>query len=396
MDPDAAHNDAVYSFSPVTFNDHAGKLWIVTILSLIYSSLVALARGYIKYQMFGFDDILFAGASILHLAQSIAIFVGLNNGLGKYNSITSSEQWTISSKSTTAAVILCLLALCLAKCSVLALVLRIIGSKPGKDKRVCIGLMVFTVAWGVGSCLAWLVNCHSDTLLTVDNVKQCPNQNARWAVITAFDILTEIFTWLLVVELSWSVNISFARKCQVVSAFSFRLPLIALAAVHLAYSGTYPTSPEPQFDVTNTLICQQVLISWALISATVPNLKNFLKSFSIGMGFPVAFDFTMSGSSQAYALKSLQNNRSTNNRSTTTSAAAVATSVNAPSHSANWRPDQVSNQTTAGRNSNSQNSGDDMSEDGRISRAGSQELIISKQVAWDVTYEDNHNGYIKP
>lgn len=51
-------------FSPVTFNDHAGELWIVTILSLIYTACVAAARTYIKYNMFGFDDALIAMAMV--------------------------------------------------------------------------------------------------------------------------------------------------------------------------------------------------------------------------------------------------------------------------------------------------------------------------------------------
>lgn len=51
-------------FSPVAFNDHAGKLWIVTILSLIYSSLAVMARAYIKYKMLGLDDILLALATV--------------------------------------------------------------------------------------------------------------------------------------------------------------------------------------------------------------------------------------------------------------------------------------------------------------------------------------------
>jgi hypothetical protein len=63
MDPETSNNGS-HRFSPVAFNDHAGQLWIVTILSLIYSVLVATARAYIKHQMFGFDDILFALATV--------------------------------------------------------------------------------------------------------------------------------------------------------------------------------------------------------------------------------------------------------------------------------------------------------------------------------------------
>jgi hypothetical protein len=61
-------SEAPYSgsprFSPVTPDDHAGQLWIVTILSLTYSTLVVTARGYIKYKMFGFDDILIGLATV--------------------------------------------------------------------------------------------------------------------------------------------------------------------------------------------------------------------------------------------------------------------------------------------------------------------------------------------
>ncbi|KAI8718150.1 hypothetical protein NCS52_00893000 [Fusarium sp. LHS14.1] len=384
--------DGSHRFSPVTFNDHAGQLWIVTILSLIYSALVATARAYIKYQMFGFDDILIALATVLQLAQSIAIFVGLSHGLAKYNSITSPEQWATSSKSTLASVVLCVLSLSLAKCSVLALVLRIIGTKTGKNRIFCIGLMVVSVVWGVGSAVGFLVNCRADALLTPDNVKQCPSQVTRWAVVTTIDILTEIFTWLLVVQLSWSVSMSFARKCQVAMAFSFRIPLIALSAIHLAYISKYPDATEPQFAVTNSLLFQQTMIAWSLISATVPNLKNFLKSFSIGMGFPLAFDLSIYGSSNVYALQSLGNDHS---RVTTSAAAHDVTSTSVRVHHAdgeprgrphNWRPDQVSTQSTATHNYGN-NTRDNISEEGELSRTGSQEMIINKEVAWQVTYE---------
>ncbi|KAF3074483.1 hypothetical protein CFAM422_003231 [Trichoderma lentiforme] len=393
MDPETS-NDGSFQFSRVTFNDHSGQLWIVTILSLIYGLFGAVTRAYIKYRMFGFDDLLLAFATVFHIAQAIAMFVGLNNGLGKFNSITPLEQWATSSKSVLAAVILCFITLSLAKCSVLALILRIIDSKTGKSKPFCIGLMVLSSAWGIGSSIAFLINCRSGTLLTLDNVKQCPNQNARWAVITAIDILTEILTWLLIVWVSWSVNMSFSRKCQVALAFSFRLPLIAFSAIHLAYFSKYPTSPEPQFAVTNSLLFQQTMIVWSLITATVPNMKNFLKSFSIGLGFPLAYDSSVYGSSNAYPLRSLENSRSK-----ATSAAGASTSVwirdqsdsEARGRPHNWRPDQVPNQTAAMAHHFGRDSRENLSDEER-SRTGSRDMIIIKEVAWKVTHEDHQSA----
>jgi hypothetical protein len=65
--------------SPVTPDDHAGKLWIVTILSLIYALHVAGARAFIKRHMFGLDDVLYGMATVssplsaLQPANSVAI-----------------------------------------------------------------------------------------------------------------------------------------------------------------------------------------------------------------------------------------------------------------------------------------------------------------------------------
>lgn len=85
-------------FSPVSFSDHAGNVWIITILSLAYSSSVAAVRVYTKMRMYGIDDALIGVAMVLHLGQAIALFIGLNNSFAKFNSITDKDQWTTSSR----------------------------------------------------------------------------------------------------------------------------------------------------------------------------------------------------------------------------------------------------------------------------------------------------------
>jgi hypothetical protein len=44
--------------SAITFDDQAGKLWIVTILAIIYVTLSAMVRGFVKWGMYGVDDYL--------------------------------------------------------------------------------------------------------------------------------------------------------------------------------------------------------------------------------------------------------------------------------------------------------------------------------------------------
>ena len=71
---------------------------------------------------------------------------------------------------------MCLLILALAKCSLLALILRIIGTNSGRSRLFCMGLIVLSAVWGIGSIVGILVNCRSETLLTLDHGKGCPSQ----------------------------------------------------------------------------------------------------------------------------------------------------------------------------------------------------------------------------
>lgn len=180
-------------------------------------------------------------------------------------------------------------------------------------------------------------------------------------MITALDVSTEILTWMLIVQLSWTVNMSFVRKCQVAMVFSFRLLLVALSVCHLIYVDKYPTSAQPQFAIASSLLFQQVMIVWSLISATVPNMKNFLKSFSIGMGFPLPPDLSWYESNQSYQLRSLESRQPRGASSTAAAGAGTITSAGAydPSDSGlrsrpyNWRLSQGLDETTAkGRSSN--------------------------------------------
>ncbi|OBS26162.1 hypothetical protein FPOA_00105 [Fusarium poae] len=375
--------------SPITPDDHAGKLWIMTILSLIYAFHVAVARFYIKYRMLGVDDALYGVAVVMHLGQTVAMFIGLGNGLGKKNSITTPEQWAVTSKCLVASTIFFIMTLTFAKCSVLALIRRIIDCRPGKSEIFCISLMVITGIWGVTSSISFLINCDPTSVLTVHNLQRCPHQRSRWLSIASLDMTLELLTLALIVQLVWSVNIGHSRKWQVVAAFSFRLPLIGILAVHVAYANKFPLSDEPQFAVTKALMWQQIMVSWSLLSATSPNLKSFMSSFNIGWGFPVAFDETNPDARNSIALQDLELAKISCPEVTTSTISSVA-SVSSSGRPCNWRPDIVAHQATVTHDCE-RTSLDDITEEG-ISRTGSHEMIINKEVTWNVTYEDKRRS----
>lgn len=68
-----SHNidDGTVAFSPIEQNDHAGYLWIVTILGMIYSSFSGLARARIKKGIYGADDYLIGLATVSMILSQI-------------------------------------------------------------------------------------------------------------------------------------------------------------------------------------------------------------------------------------------------------------------------------------------------------------------------------------
>lgn len=220
-------------------------------------------------------------------------------------------------------------------------------------------------------------------------------QYARWQAITAVDVITEIFICALPLTFVWPTNMSRSIKFKVFLAFAFRLPLVYLSAAHLQLFRDYWQSSQPQFAISGSLILQQVMLTYSLISATIPNLKSFMKSFSVGMG--VSIGFIRSGlddSSNAYPIQSFQpHSRSTGNRSQRRRGDDVTlTTLDAGNESEGhelrpiFRPDQVQHEVTIKGSSDGKSAGT-AEEERAVSRSGSQDMIIKKEVVWNVYHE---------
>lgn len=58
----------------------------------------------------------------------------------------------------------------------------------------------------------------------------------------------------------------------------------ALAIAHAVYRARTPTHPRPGLAFVPTLALAEAELCWSLTSATIPNLKSFMKSFNTGFG----------------------------------------------------------------------------------------------------------------
>ena len=168
-------------FSPITETDHAGYIWIVTIIGTSYTALSLLLRAWIKYRVYGWDDLLIAIGTVLHLGQSIAVYLGLSYGLAKSNAITDAADGPAASKAWFATELMGLLVLGFSKCSVLALMLRVFTPETGitSGYRACLVLTLLSALWCIASVIAISAGCDTATVLSSASRDSCPGLVSR-------------------------------------------------------------------------------------------------------------------------------------------------------------------------------------------------------------------------
>lgn len=153
-------------------------------------------------------------------------------------------------------------------------------------------------------------------------------------------------------------------KFQVIFAFAFRLPLIALSGLHLSYMAHARASDEPLLAVVSPLVVEQAMLTWSLVSATIPNMKRFMRSFDMDFGIGVP-----------------RSDSSTDHPEPRNSYPLQDIKKRDPSYLA-LRPDNVQYEASA----EAQDVGV-IDGGSSLSKSGSQEMIIRKDVQWEV-YSD--------
>lgn len=116
------------------------------------------------------------------------------------------------------------------------------------------------------------------------------------------DVLASLIPAVLVIPL----NMPLGDKLQVCVAFGFRLFVIPFSVLHLSSIADFVQSTDPPLASTAALIMQQVMLFCSLLGSTIPNMKGFMSSFSMGMGVKLFESETKTNpSQQSYALQTI-------------------------------------------------------------------------------------------
>ncbi|ORY15013.1 hypothetical protein BCR34DRAFT_533475 [Clohesyomyces aquaticus] len=398
MDPSSMAPGARHRFAPITADNISGYLWVTTVLCLIYSFLIILARWHIKWKLYGLDDHAATLATFFQLAAAIPTFVALSSGLGQAEHLLDASQLQAAGEAIFAAEILAVASLATAKASVAALMLRLFTRDleiTRKPWLLCNGTLIIIIAWGFGGIVALSVGCQPSGFL----LGHCDDQLTRWRILVSVDIFIEILLVMLPVIFIWNIQMKRYIKFQVIIAFGLRFPVVAFAFVHLHFISDYDTGPNMSQTTISALVFLQIELFWALLSATIPTLKAFMKSFNSGFGMEIDLDGygSVSGHGQSgrddlrsYRMRPLRPNprystvtskisakfRQTNDGGDTASThSQLATS--------SIRPDNVRTETSIYHPASKNRGPSSVESDG-----GSQEMIIKREVQWTVWHED--------
>ncbi|KAK8079402.1 hypothetical protein PG997_007220 [Apiospora hydei] len=357
-------------------------------------------RAWIKHRVYGWDDALIALGTVLHLAQSIAVWLGLSHGLAKSNTITAPADGAAASKAWFAAEILGLVVLGLSKCSVLALMLRVFTPETGitSGYRACLLLTIASTLWCIASVIGISANCNSMAILTPESKELCPGLYDRMLGITIPDIITDVLICSIPLFVTLPLNMTKGVRFHVSLAFSFRLFVVPLAALRLYYFGdaVADDADDTQLVITNSLLFQQAALVVSLVSATIPNLRTFMKSLNTGFHLPpLAVEETRGFALRTFGGSTMINghsNGSNAGRSNTGNASRKGKSPAVSRSSQNrdeaqeelsLRPDGVHHEA---RISHVRCPSDAVSEQ-PSHRSGSQERIITKRVEWNIRHD---------
>ncbi|KAL1306522.1 hypothetical protein AAFC00_005213 [Neodothiora populina] len=275
-----------YVFAPVTSTDHAGLLWVTSILSLLFSTVTLAARYHIRRRSFGIDDWLVSAAQFFALAQYIALFVGMDSrGLGKSSSLLTTDEAREAGRSVFASNCLFLISLAFTKFSIVVFMKRLFTRDFTAAWMACNILLGVVTVWAVGSMLALTVGCGPTTKL---EGARCVGQTTRWGVVAGFDAMFEIAIVVLSVILVRPLQMGWDVKVTVVGAFSFRIVVALFAILHAVRVGRLADTPDPGLAIIGNLIWLQIELGYALMSATIPTLRGFIRGYEKAMGWEVS------------------------------------------------------------------------------------------------------------
>ncbi|KUI63712.1 hypothetical protein VM1G_10502 [Cytospora mali] len=270
----------------LTDTNRSGIVLITTSLCLIFALLSMTIRLYVRLQFrhqIDRDDLASFTSMAFSFIQSVVVFIQAGNGFGKSVGDISKSNMVSWQKGAFASDILYIFTLWLTKCSVALLFIRLTP----EQKHILASYVVLggsTLLMVVSEILV-AVRCDiSQPWIFVGD--KCSDLFQRWQVVTAFDVITEVFLFGLAIYMLQGLKLKLEKKLVVLSAFALRLPVIVPALLRLHWLGIEFSSADPSLNGVVASVFTQIQLSYAIFATTTPILRPFMGALNTHYGGP--------------------------------------------------------------------------------------------------------------
>ncbi|KJX99137.1 hypothetical protein TI39_contig372g00002 [Zymoseptoria brevis] len=302
-------------FVPTTDTDHRAWLWVTGFLALIYSLLCLAARVTGKWGLLWWDDLVLGGSYVTAFLHWGLLFASLSHGLGVSELALSDSTLKTAGRLYFAARVPFFVSHCLSKLSILIFTRRIFAGDIHKENIIFGVAYAITILYGVAGVLLSSAGCRPEEALIARVNAVCDANEARWAIITVLDGLSEIFVLAMPVWFISKNQLKASKKRIVVLVYIFRLIVLGFSVAVTVTYFQFLRGGRNSIGIVNAVVWEEVLLAFSIISASFPCLRTFLWAFmSRGLMTMYGNTTTVSGSEQRSHHTSVQL-QSLNNKS---------------------------------------------------------------------------------
>jgi hypothetical protein len=268
---------------------------------------------------------------------------------------------------------------------------------------ICNLVMAMVVIWTLVAAFLVSVGCSPEGIAPRIPSQMCPTIVARYKFVVILDAITDIVLVVIPGYLCWQLQMSVTLKLQVLAVFAFRLPPVALAGLFLKTWITSLHAVNPGIRRTPAIVFQQMELCVALMAATIPCLKSFIRSFDTGSGVKATIgssneygSYGRTGSNtrnhgESYELPSLNRSKAETSRNGSRSPLKDDDGVvraNTRPFTSGWsKPSLMRNKSLRGTSEPRLAQNAD-----RQSQESGKELFIRREMQWEVTSEEARRG----
>ncbi|KAK2737234.1 Ubiquinone biosynthesis protein coq9, mitochondrial [Myotisia sp. PD_48] len=348
----------------VTDDEHGPWVVVISGLFMTYTVLCYLARLLMRFTIngpFGSDDWAVTIGTVIAVIQAALKIKEGYTGLGKHANVVPLQDIRQIEKLAFVSDIFYLIGMTLSRLATLLLIRRLTQQK-NHHFATNIGMAIAGVA-GIVSIFVLSIRCDlSRPWNLVD--PGCTQMYARWYSIETIGILVELYTAWVPIYLVWGLQMRLKSKLVVLFAFSFRLPVIILAGARIHFLREQQSMGDPIFYGAASATFLELELHYALMAATIPCLKPFVKAFNTGY-FDTSAALQGSSAGEGYALSNITNAR-------------TKVTVDESIYKKDKRTDRKGHQRDGSDTPSS---------------AGSDKMIIRRTTAWDVSYDTGDRTY---